>query len=298
MYKYFVYTHSIVSTNQIFYVGIGTYHYKNRPYRAFNFHARARNFLWINIFNENNKECIVKIILESNDLNEVYSKEIELISQYGKLIDNSGILANISDGGEFMGFKGKPIACYTRDGNFYKIFEDVKSATLEFNISRDAIYASLNNDKISVHNYIFRYVDKKIDLFIDISNIRKSKEAKAIYQYSLEGKLIKYWKEGCDFASKSLNIDRGSLRRCLLKKALSAKGFVWSYEPIVFDKEIYLIGQYTMNDELIKIFDNAGKAQKITGIHNSTILLCCKGKQKSVNNFKWKFIKKQTNEIM
>ena len=46
--------------------------------------------------------------MESNDYNFIIEKEIEFIKFYGKKINNTGILSNLSDGGEGMnGFRFK-----------------------------------------------------------------------------------------------------------------------------------------------------------------------------------------------
>ena len=57
-----------------------------------------RNYLWLRCFNKHGR--IVKILYDNLTEEECKSKEIELISTYGRIIDNSGCLCNISGGGE------------------------------------------------------------------------------------------------------------------------------------------------------------------------------------------------------
>lgn len=60
--------------------------------------SKKRNGLWKNIATKHG--FIAKKIKENLTENEAWDLEIQLISRYGKLIDKTGCLANISNGGE------------------------------------------------------------------------------------------------------------------------------------------------------------------------------------------------------
>ena len=47
--------------------------------------------------------------------------------------------------------------------------------------------------------------------------------------------------------------------------------------------------QYTKNGKLIRTFASVVEAHKATGIKNSAIIACCKGKQKTAFGYIWKF---------
>ena len=47
--------------------------------------------------------------------------------------------------------------------------------------------------------------------------------------------------------------------------------------------------QYSLNDELIKIFESTGEAERITGISHQQISNCCNGKQKTCHGYIWKY---------
>jgi len=102
---YYVYEHIRLDTNEVFYVGIGTKNikpkYKCKIYqRAYFKSPSKRSNFWYNVYTKCNKNIQIKIVYETNNLEEVKNKEIELILLYGKKINNSGTLVNISDGGE------------------------------------------------------------------------------------------------------------------------------------------------------------------------------------------------------
>lgn len=93
---YYLYQHRKLSDNSIFYIGISRHNkqFKYKRARA----TDARNNLWKKIFNKHGFKH--EILIESDDLTFIKNKEIELIALYGKICDKTGILANLTDGGE------------------------------------------------------------------------------------------------------------------------------------------------------------------------------------------------------
>lgn len=98
---YYAYIHRKKINNEIFYVGIGKKparfitHYQE--YRRA-YEKSKRNQIWKNIVNK--YDYIVEIIYECSEEQEIIDKEIELIKKYEKIIEKTGILCNITDGGK------------------------------------------------------------------------------------------------------------------------------------------------------------------------------------------------------
>jgi len=90
--RFCIYTHTRPDTGTIFYVGIGL---RKRPYTKF-----SRNKHWKNIVAKNNGEFIVDII--GDDLPWEFCCEVEkgLIKTYGRTDNRTGILCNLTDGGD------------------------------------------------------------------------------------------------------------------------------------------------------------------------------------------------------
>ena len=101
--KYFIYRHIRLDKNEPFYIGLGKYNYKYNTYNCFYGRAYSksdRNNLWKKIVNKNLGKYEVEILLEELSYEEAVEKEIEFIKLYGRIHNETGILSNLTDGGE------------------------------------------------------------------------------------------------------------------------------------------------------------------------------------------------------
>lgn len=89
----YLYTHTRLDKNEIFYVGISNRKDKKRAYNT-----KTRTSIWHNIVNKT--EYRVDILFDNLTWEEACIKEKELISLYGRININTGILVNLTDGGE------------------------------------------------------------------------------------------------------------------------------------------------------------------------------------------------------
>ena len=91
--KAYVYTHTRLDTNEIFYVGIGT----QDNYKRASFNYNRTNY-WKNI----TKKCgwKVDIVCDNLSWDDACKKEKELILLYGRVDLGTGTLVNLTDGGE------------------------------------------------------------------------------------------------------------------------------------------------------------------------------------------------------
>lgn len=89
----YVYAHFRLDINKPFYIGIGS---KPKYKRAFE--TKKRNNLWGKIFNKT--ECDSRVIFDNLTWSEACEIEISLISHLGRIDNNTGILTNLTDGGE------------------------------------------------------------------------------------------------------------------------------------------------------------------------------------------------------
>lgn len=92
--KWYVYKHIRKDKNEPFYIGIGC---KSNYYRAYE-GGMKRNVIWNKITKKTEWE--VEIISEGLDKKSASLKEQELIKMYGRLDNNTGVLSNMTDGGD------------------------------------------------------------------------------------------------------------------------------------------------------------------------------------------------------
>lgn len=91
--KAYLYTHTRLDTNEVFYIGIGT---QDNYIRASRSHNRTN--YWNNVV----KRCgwKVDILYDNLSWEDACKKEKELIAFYGRIDLGTGTLVNLTDGGE------------------------------------------------------------------------------------------------------------------------------------------------------------------------------------------------------
>ena len=126
----YVYRHIRLDKNEPFYIGIGG---DNNYQRAYS--KNSRNIFWQRVVKKTNYN--VDILLDNLTKDEAKEKEIEFISLYGKKINKTGTLVNISNGGE--GAAG------------YKHTEEAKRKIAESNKFKD--YAKMDKSYMQTKEY-------------------------------------------------------------------------------------------------------------------------------------------------
>lgn len=183
-----VYQHIRPDTNTVFYVGIGNI---KRP-----FHLKSRNKLWNRIVKKNNGSFKVEILFENLTSAEAKRIEIDLIKKYGRKDLGTGLLVNLTDGGEGL-----------------------------LNLSENARQQRCLNIRKSLANMS---VEKKE------SKRLKNQENAKIRKYS-KGKIIAYKYPSMEFvgeyfnaneAKRDLNVN--NISYCLNKRFKSIKGYCFN----------------------------------------------------------------------
>lgn len=191
--KYYLYRHIRLDKNEPFYIGIGTKSKKGCYDRSYS--KYGRNPIWKKIINKT--EFVIEILMESNNKTFIKQKEVEFIKLYGKIIDKTGILANMSNGGD--GSSG-----YTMS-----------------NTQREKISISKKGSK----GY---WKGKKL---LDSAKVKMSnaKLKTPIIQLDLNNVQIKEWISIME-ASRNTGISHGSIISAIRKGHISRKKFKWVYK--------------------------------------------------------------------
>lgn len=98
--KFYIYLHRRPDTGDVFYVGRGKLYKRSTilPKRA---HTKdGRNCIWHGIVERNGGNYSVEIIQWCETAEEVNQLERNTIKKFGKIIDGTGTLCNLTDGGE------------------------------------------------------------------------------------------------------------------------------------------------------------------------------------------------------
>lgn len=214
------------------------------------------------------------IILESfKEVDEIYLNELEikLIKEYKSHIDLYGY--NKTFGGEGASH-----------------IDEVKQKIS--NSLKGQIFTKERRQKISISNK-GRKQSKKEKLK------RAEKQKIPILQYDLEMNFIKEWSSMRE-AANELGIYESGINACVNGKQKFSKGFIWKRKenPIEYiqkPKNVYMgnpfqVNQYTLEGVLIKTWISISEASKQTKTSKSSIIRCCKNKQKTANNFIWKYL--------
>lgn len=195
MNTHYIYQHIRLDTNEVFYIGKGVQKKQNyQYYRAFD--KKRRNNIWNSIINKT--EFKVEILNTNLSEEECFKHEIELISKHGRIFDNSGTLANYTDGGEGQ-------------------LRFHKNSKKQIDAANKAREIAWNLPK----------TQKQIEAAT--KNILKANPEKSVLQYDLNMNLLNEFKSLAE-AARSINGNHGNISMCCQEKRKTAYKFIWKYK--------------------------------------------------------------------
>lgn len=125
---------------------------------------------------------------------------------------------------------------------------------------------------------------------------KPSKNRKKVYQYTLDGELVKVWESATETVKYGYNLSKVS--DCCRGERKTHQNFIWSFKEGSFkgkpkEKTVY---QYTLDGELVKIWKSAKECGR-NGYSQGHVSSCCRGDQgcKTYKGFKWSYTKKRTS---
>lgn len=244
MNKYYVYVFYKPDDNKTaFYVGIGSTYDDGRERIDYHFiYAKnpkhQSNKLFYNTLAKilnNNQMPVVEKIAENLSIEDASELEKKLIQQYGRRIDKTGTLCNITNGGEGWSgeqpHKWKKVVQLDLHGNVINIWESIKIASIETNSNRNDISSTCRGERKTHNGFIWLFIeDYKNNIESEIkwrTNLYQT-QSKATNQYDLKGNLIKVWKNAKQ-AAETLGLHRSSISMCCQGKQKQTGGFIWKY---------------------------------------------------------------------
>ena len=125
-----LYRHIRLDTNKVFYIGIGS---KKRAYKKL-----GRNIYWNNIVNKTNYE--VQILKSNLTWEEACELEILLINFYGRVNNKTGILCNMTCGGEGQLGLSSTIETRNKISNFHKNRIVSNESKIKMKLAKEGMY--------------------------------------------------------------------------------------------------------------------------------------------------------------
>lgn len=261
-FKFFLYRHIRLDKNQPFYIGVGTISDWGTYTRAF---SQQRNKMWHGI--NSRTEVRVDIMYESDDYDDVMSKETEFVNLYGRLDLGTGILANLTDGGKGV----------------VKIKRSAETRRLIAENTRRQPHGEQNRINISLA--------QKRRFQIAGGSFKSVK----VYQYDLLGN---YLSQGTTVYFSKLLDTTTSVIAFASRTDKQSKGFFWKREYLGEKIEVgkYRINskiqQFDLDGNLIAVFNTITNASmSLAGTRGiiDYIRQVCLGKMDSYRGFKFKY---------
>lgn len=218
-YKYYVYRHIRLDTEQPFYVGCGscsTYKGHDRTWFHRAYAKKGRSPQWLAIINQTEYE--VEIIFQCDDKETAIKKEAEFIKLYGRIDIGTGTLVNQSD------------SC---DGNFspqrLRLLSKIHKGRRVAEEVRDRISKSQIGKKMpESHREKMREIKKGSRLPDGATEKASEKRQIPVVQLDLSGNKIKEYSR-ITFAAIELGCDRGDISKCCKGRKKTTAGFKWMY---------------------------------------------------------------------
>jgi len=255
-----------------FYVGIGVGRRWKEHLSKYNLENdinKIKNKKIKNILNKNENPKIIKIY-ENLSHQKAKEKEIDVISTFGRIINKSGILTNITPGGDMTSanslgknnIHSKQIFQYDLQGNFIKKWECSRDFGRNINKYASNISNCCLGRADSAYGYVwfYEYKGEKIESYIEYNRFRDRPEIyKKVYVFNTENDLIQTF-DSVKFTAVFFNIQptvigkharNGCKYRGLYfsynKNFRIPKQKVWTYNGVNYLKktELYLKNNIT-----------------------------------------------------
>lgn len=209
----YVYQHIRLDKNEPFYIGVGT----GRNYKRSRVKSK-RTAIWKRIVQKTKYK--IEIILDKVTWEEACQKEIELIKFYGRIDLGTGVLANLTEGGD--GVLGVMKSEETRK----KMSKSIKKAMANVVQSEQQRIATGNT---------FRRLNKDAEFTKKrVEGIRKSaykiaaKLSKKVVQFTMSGEVVKVWNSGHQ-VERETDFSRTAIAHCCKGKYKQYRGYKWQY---------------------------------------------------------------------
>lgn len=125
---------------------------------------------------------------------------------------------------------------------------------------------------------------------------KNNQNKRAVLQFSLDGKFIAEYVSTRE-AEKYTGVKYQYIIACCKHQKQEAGGFIWEYKEKRNDDHIKTcshranipVVQLTLQGEFIAEYKSAAEVGRINNMDRSTIVRCCKGRQKTAGGYRWMY---------
>tara|TARA_R110002167_G_scaffold54830_1_gene156157 strand:- start:22 stop:1404 length:1383 start_codon:yes stop_codon:yes gene_type:complete len=195
---------------------------------------------------------------------------------------------------------------YTKTGALVDSHSSVKSASRDTSCNSSGIIACCKGKAKTAGRFLWIYTEEVTpqELARRVKQVMKPHGcSREVSQYTRAGVLIKEY-ESTTQAARETGAQLSRVSACCRGDASSTVGFLWLFSADATPREIARrvervasavisstrrFSQYTRAGVLIKEYESTKQAASETGVHQSSVTTCCRGKQKSAGGFVWRY---------
>lgn len=126
-----------------------------------------------------------------------------------------------------------PVYQYSLDGNFIKKWEYAKELKKQ-GFLVEKIHACCKKRRFTHKGFVWSFNEMSKQELLDFSKIAtqilNKHLIRKVFQYTLDGKLVKVWDNGTE--PEKFGFSQGCISNCCLGKQKKHKGYVWSFTPL------------------------------------------------------------------
>lgn len=229
--------------------------------------------------------------------NLAYEKEKEIVNP--DFVKNPNTY-NLVTGGKHPIFEKlrKVICQYTLDGIFIRTWSSITEASEALFLNYSAICGNLSGRTKYSGNFQWKFYTGSTDNIDPVQSVEKT-----VYQFDLQGNLIKTWKSACEAARtfSNPNAYRKAICATCNGEQSQAYGYYWSYKCKFESKpnnHLKPVARYDDEGNFLESYSTIKEAAQSLGLKSSgNIIAAIKGTQKRCGGYRWRYFYGNTNNI-